>query len=139
MREPYPLAVALFRAAQAQLAGGRPRDKASRQLHRAAEIAADLGARPLGEMVAQLARRARIPAGDKGGAASTATGGLTPRELDVLRLIAAGMSNARIASELFISPKTASVHVSNIMSKLGVTSRGQAAATAHELRLLDLP
>lgn len=137
--EPYPLAVALFRAAEAQLAGGRPRDTAGRQLHRAAEIAADLGARPLGEMVAQLARRARIPVGDNSGAANAAAGGLTPRELDVLRLIAAGMSNARIASELFISPKTASVHVSNILSKLGATSRGQAAATAHELRLLDLP
>jgi DNA-binding NarL/FixJ family response regulator len=90
-------------------------------------------------MVAQLARRARIPVGDNSGAANAAAGGLTPRELDVLRLIAAGMSNGRIASELFISPKTASVHVSNILSKLGATSRGQAAATAHELRLLDLP
>jgi len=65
--------------------------------------------------------------------------GLTPRELEVLRLIAAGMSNARIASELFISPKTASVHVSNIMSKLGAASRGEAAATAHKLRLLEVP
>ena len=49
------------------------------------------------------------------------------------------MSNARIASELFISPKTASVHVSNIMSKLGAASRGEAAATAHKLRLLEEP
>jgi len=47
------------------------------------------------------------------------------------------MSNAGIAGKLFISPKTASVHVSHILSKLGVTTRGQAAATAHELRLLD--
>jgi DNA-binding NarL/FixJ family response regulator len=55
----------------------------------------------------------------------------------VLRLIAAGMSNARIASELFISPKTASVHVSNILAKLSASNRSAAAATAHELRLLD--
>jgi DNA-binding NarL/FixJ family response regulator len=55
----------------------------------------------------------------------------------VLRLVAAGRSNRDIADELFISVKTASVHVSNILGKLGVTSRGQAAATAHQLRLFD--
>jgi DNA-binding NarL/FixJ family response regulator len=49
----------------------------------------------------------------------------------VLALVAAGRSNPQIAAELFISPKTASVHVSNIISKLGVTSRGEAAALAH--------
>ena len=63
--------------------------------------------------------------------------GLTARELEVLRLVAAGRSNREIASELFISVKTASVHVSNILAKLGVTSRGEAAATAHRLRLFD--
>ncbi len=57
----------------------------------------------------------------------------------MLRLIAAGMSNARIAGELFISPKTASVHVSNIMAKLGASTRGEAAAAGHRLRLLDAP
>jgi DNA-binding CsgD family transcriptional regulator len=139
VREPYPLAIALFRAAEAALASGGPRDRASRQLHQAAEIAADLGARPLGEAVAQLARRARIPIGGTSAAARTPAGELTPREVDVLRLIAAGMSNAGIASKLFISPKTASVHVSNIMSKLGATSRGQAAVTAYGLGLLDPP
>jgi DNA-binding NarL/FixJ family response regulator len=55
----------------------------------------------------------------------------------VLRLVAAGRSNREIAAELFISAKTASVHVSNILAKLGVTSRGEAAATAHRLRLFD--
>jgi DNA-binding NarL/FixJ family response regulator len=63
--------------------------------------------------------------------------GLTARELEVLRLVAAGRSNREIASELFISIKTASVHVSNILGKLGVTSRGEAAATAHQHRLFD--
>ena len=64
--------------------------------------------------------------------------GLTGRELEVLRLVAAGRSNRDIANELFISPKTASVHVSNILGKLGAASRGEAAAKAHALRLVDL-
>ena len=53
------------------------------------------------------------------------------------RLVAAGRSNRDIAAELFISPKTASVHVSNILGKLGVSSRGEAAATAYQQHLLD--
>ena len=57
--------------------------------------------------------------------------GLTSRELEVLRLVADGRSNGQIAEELFISRKTASVHVSNILAKLGVTSRVEAAALAH--------
>ncbi|MFC7742596.1 response regulator transcription factor [Nocardiopsis composta] len=59
--------------------------------------------------------------------------GLTAREREVLRLVAAGRSNRRIAEELFISPKTASVHVSNILAKLGASNRGEAAAIAHRL------
>ena len=55
----------------------------------------------------------------------------------MLRLVAAGRSNREIAAELFISPKTASVHVSNILAKLGVASRGEAAAQAHARRLLE--
>ncbi|MYX18857.1 response regulator transcription factor, partial [Streptomyces sp. SID8380] len=61
--------------------------------------------------------------------------GLTARESEVLRLVAAGHSNRRIAETLYISPKTASVHVSRIIAKLGVTGRGEAAAVAHRLRL----
>ncbi|WP_246494726.1 AAA family ATPase [Streptomyces zagrosensis] len=61
---------------------------------------------------------------------------LTPRERDVLRLVAVGRSNRQIAGELFISPKTASVHVSNILAKLEVSGRGEAAALAHRLRLV---
>jgi len=63
--------------------------------------------------------------------------GLTAREFEVLRHVAAGQSNPEIAAELFISTKTASVHVSNILAKLGVSSRGEAAAAAHRLRLFD--
>ncbi|CAL9425063.1 hypothetical protein SUDANB146_01925 [Streptomyces sp. enrichment culture] len=61
--------------------------------------------------------------------------GLTSRERDVLRLVAAGHTNRRIAEALFISPETAGVHVSNILAKLGVSGRGEAAAVAHRLGL----
>ena len=63
--------------------------------------------------------------------------GLTRRELEVLRLVAAGRSNGQIAETLFISRKTASVHVSNILGKLGVHTRTEAAAAAHRLGLDD--
>ena len=59
--------------------------------------------------------------------------GLTDREREVLALLAAGRSNPEIARALFISAKTASVHVSNIMAKLGVSRRVEAAAIAHRL------
>jgi DNA-binding NarL/FixJ family response regulator len=58
---------------------------------------------------------------------------LTPREREVLDLIAAGASNRAVADALFISKKTASVHVSNLLAKLGVSSRLEAAALAHRL------
>jgi DNA-binding CsgD family transcriptional regulator len=143
LSEPHPLAVALLHGAEAALAGG-DRDAAAQRLRRAAPAAARLGARPLGEQIAVLARRAGIELapGDRGPAAGSRAGGeggepLTARELEVLRLVAAGRSNREIAAELFISPKTASVHVSNILGKLGAASRGQAAARAHALRLLE--
>jgi ATP/maltotriose-dependent transcriptional regulator MalT len=131
--EPYPRAQALRHAAEAALAGG-DRDGAAERLRVAAALAGGLGADPLAGEIALLARRGRIGLG-----ASEAPGesGLTGRELEVLRLVAAGRSNRDIAGELFISPKTASVHVSNILGKLGAASRGEAAAKAHALRLVD--
>jgi DNA-binding CsgD family transcriptional regulator len=63
------------------------------------------------------------------------TAGLTPRELEVLGLLVAGRSNRQIAAQLFISGKTVSVHVTNILAKLGVHSRLEAAARARELGL----
>ncbi|MBO0820205.1 MAG: response regulator transcription factor, partial [Nocardiopsaceae bacterium] len=90
------------------------------------------------------ARRARLaigqdPRGDgtrgdgaRGGRAGTSPlAGLTDRELEVLRLLARGLSNREIGAELFITPKTASVHVSNILGKLGAASRTEAAAIAY--------
>jgi DNA-binding NarL/FixJ family response regulator len=55
----------------------------------------------------------------------------------VLRLLAAGLTNAQIGAELFISPKTASVHVTSILRRLGVAGRVQAAALAERVGLLD--
>jgi DNA-binding NarL/FixJ family response regulator len=61
---------------------------------------------------------------------------LTAREAEVLRLVATGASNAAIATELFISTKTVSVHVSSILAKLGAANRSEAAAIAHRQGLL---
>ena len=138
--EPYPRAQALLRAAEAALAGGDRADSdrhgAADRLRVAAGLAAGLGAEPLVQEIGLLARRARIVLGGPDSPASDGFG-LTGRELEVLRLVAAGRSNRDIANVLFISPKTASVHVSNILGKLGVASRGAAAAKAHASRLAD--
>lgn len=129
---------ARLRAAEAAAASG-DRDTAARLLRTAARKAADLGAQTLTEEITLLARAAHLDLGE-GPAPDAAPAerlGLTGRELEVLRLISAGSSNRAIAEKLFISPKTASVHVSRILAKLGAASRGEAAATAHRLRLFD--
>ncbi len=139
LSEPYPLGLALLEAAEYALACG-DRDGAAERLQRAVPLAAGLGAQPLSEQIAALARRARIRLDGQDGSVAAPDDGtlrLTGRERDVLRLVAAGRSNREIAAELFISPKTASVHVSNILAKLGAASRGEAAAKAHALRLFD--
>ncbi|MDN3265387.1 AAA family ATPase [Streptomyces sp. CSDS2] len=138
---PYDLARVRHRLAGALLAegGDDERDRAVELLRLAAAVADHLKARPLADAVARLAQRARLTLG--GGkrrdpaADPAAAFGLTSRERDVLGLVAAGRTNRQIAEELFISPKTASVHVSNILGKLGVSGRGEAAAVAHRLGL----
>jgi DNA-binding NarL/FixJ family response regulator len=132
--EPYPLARVLLHAATAALNAG-DRDGASDSLLRAAALAQDLGARPLTDQIADLAQRGRIGLGPAPVRGADGLADLTSRELEVLRLVAAGRSNRDIAADLFISPKTASVHVSNILGKLGVASRGEAAAAAYRLGL----
>jgi DNA-binding CsgD family transcriptional regulator len=138
--EPYPLAQALLQAAEVALIAG-DREAASERLRRAAPIAAGLGAVPLSDAIHALARRARVWLGEGAPAGERTAGepgpGLTERELEVLRLVALGRSNKEIAAELFISPKTASVHVSNILGKLAVSTRTEAASRAHALRLLS--
>jgi DNA-binding CsgD family transcriptional regulator/tetratricopeptide (TPR) repeat protein len=134
--QPHQVAAASLRGAEAAMAAG-DRDGAARRLRRAAELADQLGARPLAGEAAALARSARLAlrAGQADAGPAPHPLGLTAREFEVLRLVAAGRSNPEIAAELFISAKTASVHVSNILAKLGVSSRGEAAAAAHRLHL----
>jgi ATP/maltotriose-dependent transcriptional regulator MalT len=142
---PYPLAYALLRSAEACAEAGN-RAAATHSLRRAAEICDRLGARPLRREIELLSRRAgvalleeapRSAADDASAVDELDRLGLTPREVEVLRLVADGASNNQIAEQLFITRKTASVHVSNILGKLGVSGRGEAAAVAHRLRLFD--
>ncbi|WP_162795321.1 helix-turn-helix domain-containing protein, partial [Nonomuraea lactucae] len=97
-------------------------------------LAGALRAVPLMEEIAALSRRVGGTAGQQQETPEL----LTPRELEVLRLVALGRTNRDIAQELFISAKTVSVHVSNILAKLEVTTRGEAAAAAHRLSLVTL-
>jgi DNA-binding CsgD family transcriptional regulator/tetratricopeptide (TPR) repeat protein len=140
---PWPAAYARWRLAEALLERGAPREEAALQLQRAWAAARRLGAAPLLGEVELLARRARIalapePVAGSDTTKSAAPGdelGLTPREREVLTLVAEGRTNRQIADALFISDKTASVHVSNILAKLGVANRAEAAATVHRLGL----
>lgn len=145
----HPRAEALLRGAEAAASAG-DREGAAERLRRCVRITDHLGAVPLRDEAHDLARRARLALGDVSEGsrrdrvdASPSAGspadrfGLTEREREVLRLVADGRSNRGVAEDLFISVKTASVHVSNILAKLGVASRGEAAATAHRLQLLD--
>ena len=126
---PHRAGYARWRQAQAQLDAGQPTTAAHA---------------PLLAQVRLLAERARIPLQPPAAAVTNAPPrvqarvpyGLTGRELAVLRLLAAGRTNAQIVAELYISPSTASVHVSSILRKLGVSSRVQAAAVAERAGLL---
>jgi len=144
---PHRAGYACWRQAQALL-DTAPSVAAAEAL-RSAAAAAD-GHAPLLDQIRTLAGRARIslqpraradpkiPAASGAAASAQAPApyGLTDRELAVLRLLAAGHTNAEIGAELYISPKTAGVHVSNILRKLGVTGRVQAAALAERAGLL---
>ena len=97
-------------------------DSAAAELAVAGRTFAELGARLAEQEVEQLLGRARPD-------------GLTARELEVLRLVAAGMTNPQIAAELFLSEKTVARHLSNIFGKTNVKSRTEAAAYAFQHQL----
>jgi DNA-binding CsgD family transcriptional regulator/tetratricopeptide (TPR) repeat protein len=137
----YAAAYARFRQAEALLAARAPRAQIQPVLQAAHQATVALGAGPLRREIELLANRGRLhlqeptapaPAASPSPAASF---GLTRREAEVLALVAAGRTNRQIGGELFITEKTASVHVSRILAKLGVAGRGEAAAVAHRLGL----
>jgi DNA-binding CsgD family transcriptional regulator len=140
---PHRAGYAWWRHAEAQLTAGQPAVTAAAAL-RAAAAAAESHA-PLLAQVRALAQRARIPLPSPLGASADAARapevlaryGLTSRELAVLQLLAAGRTNAQIGAELYISPKTAGVHVTNILRKLGVSTRVQAATLSERAGLLS--
>jgi DNA-binding CsgD family transcriptional regulator len=140
----YEAAYARFMLGEAILAARGPREAASAALAEARERAAALQAMPLLAAIEGLAARARLPLGDARGASEDAAerGGvaaydLTAREVEVLRLVAAGRTNRQIGEELFISESTAGVHVSRILAKFGVAGRVEAATIAARLGLTE--
>jgi DNA-binding CsgD family transcriptional regulator/tetratricopeptide (TPR) repeat protein len=142
LRRPHQRAYALYREGEALLAATRSRVRAGPSLRDAHAIAVALGASPLTHEIEALAARGRVELGqpgrrDQAQTAATETYGLTPREIEVLALVAAGWTNRRIGAALFITEKTASVHVSNILGKLRVAGRFEAAAAAQRLGLVD--
>jgi DNA-binding CsgD family transcriptional regulator len=145
--DPHGVAYAQLRQAEAALRRDGVRADAGELLRAAARAATELGARPLMTVIDRMARRARIDlAEETTTAALTPTGsapnperrhGLSARELEVLRLVADGRTNGEIAEALFIARKTAGVHVTHILDKLGVSNRVEAAMAAARLGLLD--
>jgi DNA-binding CsgD family transcriptional regulator/tetratricopeptide (TPR) repeat protein len=144
---PYQAAMCRRREAEAHAARGE-REAAGAAAAKALATAEEIGSEWLAAEVAGLIARARLPTGaaatTNGGQASDGNGaapadedpfGLTPRERQVLAALAEGATNREIAAQLFMAEKTASVHVSRILAKLGVRSRTEAAAVAHRLNL----
>jgi DNA-binding CsgD family transcriptional regulator len=142
---PYLAALARHSEAQARVLAG-DRAGAEEAAAKAMRTARELGATWLEAQLAGLARRARLrlPEADDAGAETAAEPdaldgaealGLTPREAEVLALLVQGRTNREIGARLYMAEKTASVHVSRILAKLGVRTRTEAAAVAHRLNL----
>ncbi|HZB76691.1 MAG TPA: AAA family ATPase [Solirubrobacteraceae bacterium] len=135
---PYRAARALWRQGEALVAAG-DRDAAAAPVAAALEVTDRLGAIWLGGELESLIARGRLRMrGDENGADGAGADepfGLTPRERQVLALVAAGATNREIGRQLYMAEKTASVHVSRILAKLDVRSRTEAAGVAHRLGL----
>jgi DNA-binding NarL/FixJ family response regulator len=132
----YEQARSRRRLAEALLATG-DRAGAAREARGALEVTVRLGARPLQSAVEGLIRRGRLDVELPGGRTVDPAAVLTPREVEVLALLAQGRTNRQIGGELYISEKTASVHVSHILAKLSAGGRAQAVAIAAQRGLLD--
>jgi DNA-binding CsgD family transcriptional regulator len=136
---PYQAVYARWREAEARYGAG-DRDAAVAALREGHSAARRLGARPLSSQLELLARKMRVrieAPSTRGEGVARRAFGLTPRESEVLNLVAAGRTNRQIAEELFISESTAGVHVSNILGKLGVSSRTEATVVALSQGLTD--
>jgi DNA-binding CsgD family transcriptional regulator/tetratricopeptide (TPR) repeat protein len=138
LERPPLAAYCRWREAEAVVTAGASRTEASVPLRAAHSIATRLGAQPLLRELELLAERARLDLTSPEAEPSERhelekTLGLTPREAEVLTLVARGYTNREIAATLVISVKTASVHVSHILRKLGAPNRLEAAAIAHRL------
>jgi ATP/maltotriose-dependent transcriptional regulator MalT len=134
---PHHAACARLREAEARLATGAGRAEAVTALRCAHATATELGAEPLRSQIEALARRARLDLEAPTPAPAEARPfDLTPRELTVLELLAAGRTNRNIAEELFLSQRTVDMHVRNILAKLNAANRVEAAGMAHELGLV---
>ena len=129
---PWPAAYARLRAAEAHVALGSAAEAAA-PLGAALASAKAIQAAPIADAAEALARRARVKLERAEPAAKPAAPppfGLTPREREVLELVSEGLTNREIGAALHMSEKTASVHVSRILGKLGVSGRVEAAAVA---------
>jgi DNA-binding CsgD family transcriptional regulator/tetratricopeptide (TPR) repeat protein len=139
LERPPLAAYCRWRQAEALVTAGASRTEASAPLREAHAVAARIGAKPLLREVELLAERARLDlvpprtAPADGEAGTREALGLTPREAEVLALVARGYTNREVAEALVISVKTASVHVSHILRKLDAPNRVEAAAIAHRL------
>src|SRR5215218_1982088 len=138
LQRPPLVAYCQWRQAAALVAAGASAADAARPARAAHATAQRLGARPLQEEIQRLAQRARLELAPPSRPTDHGSGlgellGLTPREAEVLGLVARGYTNRQIAAALVVSVKTASVHVSHILAKLQVQDRVEAAAIAHRL------
>jgi DNA-binding CsgD family transcriptional regulator len=154
--DPAEAAYARFRHAEDALRRSGVKADVAAELEAAWRAAVELGAAPLRTEIETLASRARIklevappanvdadtdgtrtPPEPRRGGRAASPHGLSAREIEVLRLVAAGRSNGEIAERLFITRKTAGVHVTHILNKLGVSNRVEAAMAAARLGLVD--
>jgi len=125
----------VYAALRAGASGFLLKDSSPEDLQHAIRVVADGGALIAPAVTRRLiAEFAARPAA--GRPAARLTERLTGREIEVLRLVARGMSNAELAAELFLSPLTAKTHVSRILTKLGVRDRAQLVVIAYEAGLV---
>jgi ATP/maltotriose-dependent transcriptional regulator MalT len=142
IERPYEQAYCCLQRAEALLKAGQSASHATEPLRQSFELALQLGASSLEHHAREVARRSRvsliqIPAERSARTTPAEELGLTARETDVLRALTQGLTNRDIGKQLFLSHRTVAIYVSNLLGKLNVSTRGQAAAAATRLGLFD--